>query len=106
MRRSTAIKMVLVAAGSNLPRASTPHAFLPHHTALCPLTGGEVMYLPGAFTRSGLAEIRARIAPKDRIVAHGDDALYKRHNDMQTARCQDINSDSPLERRLFLQRRG
>lgn len=36
-------------------------------TALCPLTGGEVMYLPEAFTRSGLAEIRARIAPQDRI---------------------------------------
>ncbi len=36
-------------------------------TALCPLAGGEVMYLPGAFTRAGLAEIRARVAPGDRI---------------------------------------
>jgi N-dimethylarginine dimethylaminohydrolase len=36
-------------------------------TALCPLTGGEVMYLPGAFTSAGLAEIRRRVAPADRI---------------------------------------
>ena len=36
-------------------------------TALCPLSGGEVLYLPGAFTREGLAEIRARVAPEDRI---------------------------------------
>jgi N-dimethylarginine dimethylaminohydrolase len=36
-------------------------------TALCPLDGGEVMYLPGAFTRAGRAEIRARIAREDRI---------------------------------------
>jgi N-dimethylarginine dimethylaminohydrolase len=36
-------------------------------TALCPLSGGEVMFLPGAFTRTGLAEIRGRVAPQDRI---------------------------------------
>jgi N-dimethylarginine dimethylaminohydrolase len=36
-------------------------------TALCPLPGGELMYLPSAFTREGLAEIRARVAPEDRI---------------------------------------
>jgi N-dimethylarginine dimethylaminohydrolase len=36
-------------------------------TALCPLAGGEVMYLAGAFTRAGRAEIRARVAPQDRI---------------------------------------
>jgi N-dimethylarginine dimethylaminohydrolase len=36
-------------------------------TALCPLAGGEVMYLPGAFTRAGLAQIRSRVAPQDRI---------------------------------------
>jgi N-dimethylarginine dimethylaminohydrolase len=36
-------------------------------TALCPLSGGEVLYLPAAFTRDGLAEIRARVAPQDRI---------------------------------------
>ena len=36
-------------------------------TALCPLDGGEVMYLPSAFTRAGRAEIRARVATQDRI---------------------------------------
>ena len=36
-------------------------------TALCPLSGGEVLYLPAAFMREGLAEIRARVAPEDRI---------------------------------------
>jgi N-dimethylarginine dimethylaminohydrolase len=36
-------------------------------TALCPLDGGELMYLPGAFTRAGRAEICARVAPRDRI---------------------------------------
>ena len=36
-------------------------------TALCPLSGGEVMYLPAAFTPAGLAIIRDRVAPPDRI---------------------------------------
>jgi N-dimethylarginine dimethylaminohydrolase len=36
-------------------------------TALCPLSGGEVMYLPAAFTRAGLAAIRDRVAARDRI---------------------------------------
>jgi arginine dihydrolase len=36
-------------------------------TALSPLPGGEVMYLPEAFTAEGLAEIRARVAPPQRI---------------------------------------
>lgn len=36
-------------------------------TALCPLSGGDVMYLPAAFTPAGLAIIRDRVAPQDRI---------------------------------------
>ncbi len=36
-------------------------------TALCPLSGGEVMYLPAAFAPAGLAIIRDRVAPQDRI---------------------------------------
>jgi len=42
-------------------------------TALCPLDGGEVMYLPGAFTPAGRAEIRARVAPEDRIEIGAED---------------------------------
>jgi N-dimethylarginine dimethylaminohydrolase len=36
-------------------------------TALAPLPGGEVMYLPSAFTAAGLAAIRERVAPHERI---------------------------------------
>jgi N-dimethylarginine dimethylaminohydrolase len=43
-------------------------------TALCPLTGGEVMYVPGAFTSEGLAAIRAQVEPADRIEIVPDDA--------------------------------
>jgi N-dimethylarginine dimethylaminohydrolase len=36
-------------------------------TALSALPGGEVMYLPDAFTPAGRAAIRHRVAPQDRI---------------------------------------
>jgi N-dimethylarginine dimethylaminohydrolase len=36
-------------------------------TALAPLPGGEVMYLPSAFTAAGLAAIRERVAREERI---------------------------------------
>jgi N-dimethylarginine dimethylaminohydrolase len=36
-------------------------------TALSALPGGEVMYLPGAFTAAGNAAIRERVAPRERI---------------------------------------
>src|SRR5882672_8912092 len=36
-------------------------------TALSPLPGGEVMYLPDAFTATGQGEIRERVAPHQRI---------------------------------------
>src|SRR5215468_5714595 len=36
-------------------------------TALAPLPGGEVMYLPSAFTAAGLAAIDSRVAPQQRI---------------------------------------
>jgi N-dimethylarginine dimethylaminohydrolase len=36
-------------------------------TALAPLPGGEVMYLPSAFTAAGLAAIREHVAPHERI---------------------------------------
>jgi N-dimethylarginine dimethylaminohydrolase len=42
-------------------------------TALCPLSGGELLYLPGAFTPAGLGEIRSRIAPEQRIEIGGED---------------------------------
>jgi N-dimethylarginine dimethylaminohydrolase len=42
-------------------------------TALCPLSGGELLYLPGAFTPAGLSEIRSRTAPQDRIEIGAED---------------------------------
>jgi arginine dihydrolase len=36
-------------------------------TALSPLPGGEVMYLPDAFTAAGRAAIHDRVAPHQRI---------------------------------------
>jgi N-dimethylarginine dimethylaminohydrolase len=43
-------------------------------TTLCPLSRGELMYFPGGFTRAGLAEIHARVAPELRIEIGADDA--------------------------------
>ena len=38
-------------------------------TCFCPLSGGEVLYHPPAFSPAALAAIRARVAPSDRIEA-------------------------------------
>lgn len=43
-------------------------------TALCPLPGGEVMYVPGAFTCDGLAVIDDRVSPEHRIEVGEQDA--------------------------------
>lgn len=42
-------------------------------TALCPLPGGEVMYVPGAFTAEGRAAIAERVTKERRIeIGEGD----------------------------------
>src|SRR5438552_578889 len=46
--------------------ASSPR-FYHMDTALAPLPGGEVMYLPSAFTAAGRGVIRERVAPHERI---------------------------------------
>jgi N-dimethylarginine dimethylaminohydrolase len=43
-------------------------------TALCPLTRGEIMYVPAAFTPHGLAQIHKRVAPSKRIEVPMEDA--------------------------------
>jgi len=43
-------------------------------TALCPLTRGEIMYVPAAFTPDGMALIHERLAPAQRIEVPMDDA--------------------------------
>jgi N-dimethylarginine dimethylaminohydrolase len=51
------------------------HRFYHMDTALCPLSGEDVMYFPGAFTSAGLDEIRSRIAPEHRIEISAEDGL-------------------------------
>jgi N-dimethylarginine dimethylaminohydrolase len=43
-------------------------------TALCPLPGGEVMYVPGAFTAEGRAVIHERVPHEQRIELADEDA--------------------------------
>jgi N-dimethylarginine dimethylaminohydrolase len=43
-------------------------------TALCPLPGGEIMFVPGAFTPQGQAAIRDRVKPAQLIEVGIDDA--------------------------------
>ena len=43
-------------------------------TALCPLPRGEIMFVPEAFTREGLARIHERVAPAQRIEVPMEDA--------------------------------
>jgi N-dimethylarginine dimethylaminohydrolase len=45
-------------------------------TALCPLSRGEIMFVPAAFTPEGLAQIRARVAPADLIEVPMEDACH------------------------------
>jgi N-dimethylarginine dimethylaminohydrolase len=43
-------------------------------TCFCPLSGGEVLYHPPAFTPAALARIRARVSPSRRIEASAAEA--------------------------------
>ena len=43
-------------------------------TCFCPLSGGEVLYHPDAFTPAALAAIRARVAPELRLEASAAEA--------------------------------
>lgn len=43
-------------------------------TCFCPLSGGEVLYHPPAFTPAALAAIEARVPPEKRLIADAADA--------------------------------
>jgi N-dimethylarginine dimethylaminohydrolase len=43
-------------------------------TAMCPLSGGEVIHLPGAFSAASRAAFEERVAPEHRIVVSSTDA--------------------------------
>ena len=44
-------------------------------TALCPLSSGDLLYVPCAFTAAGLAEIHSRVEPSRRIAIDAADAV-------------------------------
>ena len=74
-------------------------------TALSPLPGGEVMYLPEAFTAAGRGEIRERVAPHQRIEIGIEDGCRLAAN----AVCMDhtlVVSDCSQRLRARLAERG
>ncbi|HUZ75655.1 MAG TPA: arginine deiminase-related protein [Stellaceae bacterium] len=64
-------------------------------TALCPLSGGELLYVPQAFTAAGLAIINDRVASDCRIAIGAEDAERLAANavclgrDITMSRCTD-----------------
>jgi N-dimethylarginine dimethylaminohydrolase len=56
-------------------------------TALCPLTRGEVLFVPAAFSADGLARIHERVTPAQRIEVPMEDACQLAAN----AVCVDDN---------------
>lgn len=52
---------------------ASPH-FYHLDTCFRPLSGGQVLYYPPAFTPASLAAIEARVTPADRIIAAREDA--------------------------------
>jgi N-dimethylarginine dimethylaminohydrolase len=70
-------------------------------TALSTLSKGEVMYFPGAFTAAGLAEIRTRVAPKQRLELDEEDAVRLAANAICLGDAVVLSECSPgLRRRL------
>jgi N-dimethylarginine dimethylaminohydrolase len=74
-------------------------------TALVPLPGGEVMYLPEAFTAAALATIRDRVAPEDRIEIGLDDGCRLAANAVCLANTL-VLSDCSARLRAELEARG
>jgi N-dimethylarginine dimethylaminohydrolase len=57
-----------------VPIALVDARFYHLDTAMCPLSGGEALYVPSAFAPTSRAEFEARVAPDDRIAITPDDA--------------------------------
>ena len=52
---------------------ATPR-FYPLDTCFCPLSGGEILFYPPAFTPDSLAQIHALVPPEHRLEATSEDA--------------------------------
>jgi N-dimethylarginine dimethylaminohydrolase len=74
-------------------------------TALSPLPGGEVMYLPYAFTTAGRGEIRDRVAPEQRITLDIEDACRLAANTVCLGNTL-VMSDCSARLRAELEERG
>src|SRR5437763_8275545 len=74
-------------------------------TALAPLPGGEVMYLPQAFDASGLGAICERVAPEDRLQLSLEDGCRLAANAVCLGRTL-VLSDAGARLRAQLEERG
>ncbi len=78
-----------------------------YHLDTCfrPLSGGEVLYYPAAFTARALARIEAHVAPADRVIATDEDAAAFCVNAVNIDR-NIIMARAPIRLRERLEARG
>jgi N-dimethylarginine dimethylaminohydrolase len=79
--------------------------FYHHDTCFCPLSGGEVLYYPPAFTEEALATIRALIPESQRVEATPEDAAAFCVNAVNLGR-RIIMAKAPESLRRTLRARG
>jgi N-dimethylarginine dimethylaminohydrolase len=73
-------------------------------TALCPLSGGELLYIPGAFTDAGRAAIAARVAAEQRIAVDEKDAVRLAANTVCVGNVLVMPACSPRLRAILIAR--
>jgi N-dimethylarginine dimethylaminohydrolase len=74
-------------------------------TCFCPLSGGEVLFFPPAFTADSLGAIHARVAPSQRLEATAEDAAAFCVNAVNIGR-DIIMARAPDHVRSLLRERG
>jgi N-dimethylarginine dimethylaminohydrolase len=74
-------------------------------TCFCPLSGGEVLYYPPAFTREALDEIRDRVAADQLIAASDEDAAALSVNAVSIGEAV-VMATAPERLRRRLEERG
>lgn len=74
-------------------------------TCFCPLSGGEVLYYPPAFTPAALAAIEAHVAPEQRIIATDADAAAFCVNAVNVGR-DIVMANAPADLKVRLEERG
>ncbi len=74
-------------------------------TCFCPLSGGEVLFYPPAFTPEGLAKIHAHVAPEQRLEASAEDAAAFCVNAVNIGRTV-VMARAPAHVRGLLEGRG